>query len=246
MNIIDVNESNVSKTGFFCKMSQKKSAGYLKKLEWLGDRFNEGMKIKMLDLKEGGRGFIEYIPGEYAWRPVYADDYMFIHCLWVVGSSKGKGYSKLLLDECVKDAEAAGKKGVAMLSSESNWLAKKEVFIKYGFEVVASQPPFDLLVKKFKKANNPILPTDWEERAIRFVKGLTVIRTDQCPYHDDAAKMVKETAEKKGIKFTEVKFKTRQELLEHSPSPYGVFGILLDGRLLSYYYLLPKELEKMI
>lgn len=246
MKIINVNESNVAKSGFFCKMSQKKSPGYLKKMEWLEARFKEGMKIKMLDLKEGGRGFIEYIPGEYAWRPVYADDYMFIHCLWVVGSSKGKGFSKLLLDECINDSEAAGKMGVAMLSSESNWLAKKDVFIKNGFEIVASQPPFDLLVKKLKKVKNPTMPSDWEERAKKFGKGLTVIRTNQCPYIDDATKYVDEAAHNKGIKFREVNFTSRRELFERAPSPYGVFSIVLDGKLLSYYYVLPKDLEKMI
>ena len=64
MQIIEVNEQNVEKTGFFCLMSRKKAAGYEKKLEWLKVRFAEGMRIKMLDLSEGGRGFIEYIPGE--------------------------------------------------------------------------------------------------------------------------------------------------------------------------------------
>lgn len=251
MNIIEVNKSNVKSAGFFCKMSQKKSSGYLNKMEWIQSRFDEGMKIKMLDLKQGGRGFIEYIPGEYAWRAVEADDYMFIHCLWVVGSSKGKGYAKLLIDECVNDAASAGKKGVAVLASEGNWLAKKDIFLKYGFETAASvshqeYPPFDLLVKKFKKAKNPLMPSDWEERAAKFGKGLTVIRTDQCPYHEDAVKYVKEAAVKKGIKFTEVKLGSREELFERAPSPYGVFSILLNGRLLSYHYLLPKELEKML
>lgn len=123
MKLIDVNKNNVAETGFFCKMSQKKNEGYKRKLEWLNARFDEGLKIKMLDIKKGLRGFIEYIPGNYAWRPVFADGYMFIHCLWVVGQSKGKGYAKLLVDECIKDAKKAGMNGVAMIVSEGNWLA---------------------------------------------------------------------------------------------------------------------------
>lgn len=31
------------------------------------------------------RGFIEYIPGAFGWRAVFAEDYMLIHCLWVMG-----------------------------------------------------------------------------------------------------------------------------------------------------------------
>jgi hypothetical protein len=93
MEIIDVNKENVAETGFFCNMSKKKSEGYQRKLKWLSKRFTEGLKLKMLDLSQGGRGFIEYLPGEYAWRPVSGNGYMFIHCLWVVGKSKGEGYA---------------------------------------------------------------------------------------------------------------------------------------------------------
>lgn len=85
--ILDVAAGNVDQTGFFCFMSKKKSEGYQRKLRWLKERFAEGMSIKMLALPQ--RGFIEYIPGEHAWRAVHADGYMLIHCLWVVGKSKG-------------------------------------------------------------------------------------------------------------------------------------------------------------
>ena len=114
--IINVTADNISETGFFCYMSRRKTAGFRRKLAWVKKRFAEGMRIKMLQLPL--RGFIEYIPGEYAWRPVNAKGYMFIHCLWVVGQSKGKGLATLLLDECIKDAKKSGMKGVAMVTSE--------------------------------------------------------------------------------------------------------------------------------
>jgi hypothetical protein len=104
--IIEVNAENVEKTGFFCFMSKRKSEGFQRKLRGLKDRFAEGMRIKMFELPE--RGFIEYLPGEYAWRAVNASGYMFIHCLWVVGKSRGKGLAGILLDECIKDAQAWG------------------------------------------------------------------------------------------------------------------------------------------
>jgi hypothetical protein len=80
--MIDVGAENVDKTGFFCFMSKKKSEGYQRKLAWLKDRFAEGMRIKMLALPE--RGFIEYIPGEHAWRAVHADGY-----LWARARARG-------------------------------------------------------------------------------------------------------------------------------------------------------------
>ena len=133
MRIIDVTAENVEETGFFCLMSRRKSEGWKRKLEWLRARFDEGLRIKILDLSEGGRGFIEYIPGEYAWRPVEASGYFFVHCLWVVGKSKGNGYAKLLLEECLADAKASGAQGIAMVTSEGNWLVGKKLLLSRGF-----------------------------------------------------------------------------------------------------------------
>jgi len=248
MNIIDVNKSNVAQAGFFCKMSQKKSEGYKRKLNWLNARFDEGLKIKMLDLKnEGERGFIEYIPGKYAWRTVYAEDFMFIHCLWIVGKSKGKGLSKLLLQQCINDAKQNGFKGVAMLVSEGNWLARKDALLSLGFTSVAKAPPaFDLMTLKFGKCNDPYFPADWDMRIKKHKEGLTVIRTDQCPYLDDAVNTVKIYAEKEKIKFTQIELNNSEQIREKAVSAYGVFGIIYNAKLLSYHYQLYKDIAALL
>jgi ribosomal protein S18 acetylase RimI-like enzyme len=246
MNIIDVTKNNVTETGFFCKMSQKKSEGYKRKLNWVNSRFDEGLHIKMLDLKQNGRGFIEYIPGEYAWRAVNAEGFMFIHCLWVVGQSKGKGYAKLLLDECIKDAKKQKMNGVAMLTSEGNWLVSKQIFERAGFVAVDHLSPFDLMVLNFKKYKAPSFPKNFEEKINNYDNGFTVIRTDQCPYLDDATNTIKAYANKKKIDFKEVELKTAKDVREKSPSPYGVFSIVYNKKLLSHHYLLPRDIEPKI
>lgn len=73
------------------------------------------MRVKILYEDERSAGFIEYIPGEFAWRAVKAQGYMVIHCLWVVGKSKKKGYGSRLLNDCVTDAREMGMHGVAMV-----------------------------------------------------------------------------------------------------------------------------------
>ncbi len=247
MNLIDVHAENVENTGFFCMMSKKKSEGYQNKLAWLRARFAEGLRIKMLDLAAGGRGFIEYIPGEYAWRPVFADNYTFIHCIWVAGQSKGKGYGDLLLDECLRDARAGSMRGVAILTSEAVWLVGKRFLLKHGFQPVDQAPPsFHLLVKQFEPGLLPSLPHDWDERSGRYGAGLTVVQTDQCPYIPDATRAVLEVAEARGLAARVVGLSSSQQVRECAPSPYGVFQIVYDGRLLSYHYLLPKDLEKRL
>jgi len=244
-NIIDVKANNVNQTGFFCFMSKQKAEGYRLKLNWLKQKFAEGMRIKMFKLPE--RGFIEYIPGEYAWRAVEAEEYMLIHCLWVVGKSKSKGLGGVLLEECLKDAKASGLKGVAMVTSEKNWLAGKKLLLRHGFESVEEAPPaFNLMVKKFCDAPSPTFADNWEEKARRFGQGLTVIRSDQCPYLPDATNHVLKTAEELGIQSRVVELKSSQDIRELAPSPYGVFSIVYDGRLLSYHYLLPKDLVPLI
>ena len=243
--LIEVTSENGEQTGFFCYMSKKKAPGYKNKLDWLKGRFAEGLKIKMLELPN--RGFIEYIPGEYAWRAVNAKGYMFIHCLWVVGKSKGKGYSSVLIKECIKDARKAKMKGVAMVTSEGVWVPGKKVFLKHGFESVAQAPPsFDLMVKKFGKARSPSFADDWDKKAAKYKKGITIFRSDQCPYIEDATNTFTDAADELGIKYKVIELKTARQLRELSPSPYGTFNVVYNGKLLSYHYLLKKDFVKKL
>lgn len=246
MEIIDVGPDNVERTGFFCKMSQPKSAGYRRKLAWLEKRFTEGLAIKMLDLSAGGRGFVEYIPGEYAWRPVEAAGYTFIHCLWVVGKSKGKGYAGRLLDACVADARRVGSKGVAMLTSEGNWLLARRFLAAHGFEAVAEEPPFTLMVRKLGRAASPMLPRDWPARAARFGAGLTVVRTDQCPYLDDATETAISEAGRLGIPARVVELTSAAEVRARAPTPYGVFAVVRDGELVTHHYQMRKPMAALL
>ncbi len=246
--LITVNAENVDKLGFFCYMSKRKAPGYRQKREWLEARFAEGMKLLMIH-ETGGRmvGFIEYIPGEYAWRAVNAPGYMVIHCLWVVGKGKGKGYGRRLIEACLEDARAQNKRGVVTVATDRVWMAKKDIFIKNGFEEVDQAPPsFHLLVRRFDDAPLPTFPNDWEARQAKFGAGLTIVRTPQCPYIDDAVHGVMQAAKEKGIPTKIVELHSAQEVREISPSPYGVFGIVLDGKLFAYHYLLPKDFEKLL
>ena len=246
--IIQVDTGNVDRHGFFCQMSKPKAPGYRQKRAWLEARFAEGLKIQILH-ETGGRnvGFVEYLPGEHAWRAVHAPGYVVIHCLWVVGKGKGKGHGRRLLQACLEDARAQDRHGVVMVASDGVWLAGKQIFLQNGFVKVDQAPPaFHLLVHRFRPAPDPAFPTNWEARQARFGPGLTVVRTPQCPYIEDGAAEAVEIAREKGVPARVVELHSAQEVQESSPSPFGVFGLVLDGRLLSYHYLLRKELEKRL
>jgi GNAT superfamily N-acetyltransferase len=245
--IKSVNAGNVDESGFFCYMSKRKESGYKQKRNWLEARFAEGMKIKIIH-EDGGRdtAFIEYIPGEYAWRAVNAKGYMVIHCLWVVGKGKGKGYGRQLIEECAKDARTQKMKGVVMLTSDRTWLASKDIFEHNGFVEVDLAPPFHLMAFRFGSTPAPSLPRNWDERAQAFGHGLTVVRSLQCPYIENGARDILTFAKEKGIRARSVEFKSAQEVQEQSPSAYGVFGTVLDGQLLAYQYLLQKDFDKLL
>lgn len=234
--IIDVDRSNVDEAGFFCYMSKRKSEGFRRKLAWVKARFDEGMQIRMLEPPE--RGFIEYIPGEYAWRAVNAPGHMVIHCLWVVGRSKGKGLGGLLLEAGIADARKAGMCGIAMVASPGNWLAGRKIFERHGFKAVSTAPPsFALMVKRLGPGPAPSFPRDWEARAARFGGGLTVVTSGQCPYHPAAVENLLAAAANRRIKARAVELRTAREVQTLSPTPYGAFSIVLDGKFMGYHYL---------
>ena len=75
---------------------------------------------------------------------------------------------------------------------------------------------------------------------------MTVVRSDQCLYVEDATATVVAAAEKAGVPWHVVELRSRDDVLRLSPSPYGVFSIVRDGRLLSYHYLLEKALLPLL
>jgi len=239
IEIVDTNADNILEYGV-CGYKSIKRAGYPEKLEWLKDRFPEGMKIKTLySDKDGTQGMIEYIPGEYCWRPVEASRYIFIHCIFVgfKKAYKGKGYGSLMLDECLKDAEKENLHGVAVVTRKGPFMAGKELFVKNGFEVVDTAPPdFELLVKKFNKnAPTPKFKGGWEKRLSQYGKGLTIFRAGQCPYTVKNVREISETAEKIfGIKPNIIDLKNCEEA-QNSPCAFGSFCMIYNGKVIAHH-----------
>lgn len=248
--IVDVNAKNIARYPAVCFMSPG-AEGYQKKLAWLKKRFAEGLKLKLLFLENDKRchGFIEYTPGESAWRAVEAPGYLFIHCLWTTpNAAKNKGYGTLLLSEAVKDAERLKKSGVAVVASDGAFMANTSLFLKNGFRVVETSGVFSLLVKPVKGGPLPKF-RDWERQLGKF-KGLNIVYSRQCPWVARFIAEIPEVIQKRGLK---IKFKelitARQA--QAAPSIYGVFTLVKDGRILADHYIsqrrflniLDKELE---
>ncbi|MBN1996772.1 GNAT family N-acetyltransferase [candidate division KSB1 bacterium] len=239
VKIIDTHAGNIREFGV-CGYKSIKRAGYPEKLDWLENRFAEGLRIKTLvSENDGPQGMIEYLPGELCWRPVQAKGYMFIHCLFVGFKKqyKGHGLATRLLEECVQDARAAGKHGVAVVTRKGSFMVDNGLFLKYGFKVMdTAEPDFELLCFDFKpNAPGVAFFTDWGERKKQYGTGLVIIRADQCPYTVKNVSEIVSTAHKQfSIEPRIVTLKDHTEA-QKSPCPFGVFCLLYNGEILAHH-----------
>jgi N-acetylglutamate synthase-like GNAT family acetyltransferase len=231
--IIDTNADNIGGCGI-CGFKPGRTEGYRRKCDWLKNRYAEGLRFKVLRSREfGDVGMIEYVPGSHAWRPVDAKDYLVIHCLMVLRKHSGKGLGALLLDSCLQDARKSKCQGVAVVTSSDSFMAGSGLFIKAGFVSVVSNPPHELLVKKFKKnASDPRFIVARERVLKRCKSGLTILAADQCPMIAKYVKDIAETSEALGLKTKIVRVRNAQQSRE-LPTPYGVFSVVYDGKLIT-------------
>ncbi len=246
VNIVDINKKNITQYAPTCFLNPK-NEGYLIKLGWIKKRFSEGLKIKLLYPGKNTKcsGFIEYVPGEYAWRAVDAKGYMFIHCIWISpNKNKRKGYGSLLINECIKDAKKEGKYGVAALTSGGPFMADKSLFAKNGFKSVAQTvPSYELMVKNLKRGPLPKF-RDWEKQLSKY-KGLNIIYSNQCPWVARSIDELKEIAEKRGLRVKTRELKSAKEA-QNAPSPYAVFNLVCNGRLLVDHYVSARRFQNIL
>jgi N-acetylglutamate synthase-like GNAT family acetyltransferase len=228
--IITIDDENLDQLGFFCYKSKRKTLGYAKKRAWVRDRLAEGLRLHIVYENGSSKGFVEAIPGKYAWRAVNARDYLFIHCIWVVGKAKGKGYGTRLLEKCARDASDMGLKGVAVLASEETWLTNRSFFKEGGFEIIeTADPAFTLMALNITGGKKPSLPSNWQDRIDSFGSDLTLVYADQCPYIDRMKQALYNVATTFKIQSREVCLASSAEIQAKSPSPSGVYNLVFRG-----------------
>jgi N-acetylglutamate synthase-like GNAT family acetyltransferase len=242
LQIVKLTAENFAEHRHFCCRSPKYLEYYKRKSNWLLKRFEEGLEYRILQVDGAIAGFLESIPGEYAWRGVSAPGYLFIHCFWVLGRNKGKGYGTELLNTCLHDARASGYSGVAVLTSFEHWLPNKRIFEKMGFEQVDSAPPaFELYAMQFAHDAKPAHIREGWKMAGALPKGLTLLESDQCPYIHVMAESIHNIGRELGIPVNVMRIETAKQA-QQSVCPFGVTGVYYDGQLVSYHPIGPKDL----
>ena len=120
-----------------------------------------------------------------------------------------------------------------MVTSSDSFMAGSDFFIKAGFVPVESSPPYELLVKKLKQAApNPRFIVQGERLLKRYKKGLTILAADQCPMVPKCVVDIAEVSRTLGLKPKVVRIQSA-EASRKLPTPYGMFSILYDGKLIA-------------
>src|ERR1022692_49055 len=122
--LVDLDPANIE-TFPCCGVRNAAHEGRCNKNRWLKAQFQKGLPAKVLLTPDKRQcGYIESLPGEYAWRGVDARDYMFIHCVWTFyKQNQNRGLGTLMVQSSLEDAAKAGMHGVAVVAREQPWLA---------------------------------------------------------------------------------------------------------------------------
>jgi GNAT superfamily N-acetyltransferase len=234
--LVDVDAANFD-TLPCCGIKCPTHPGRLQKYHWLEANAKFGLRAKTLLAPDGQpSGYIEYLPGEFAWRGVEARGYMFIHCVWVFSKRhQRKGWGSVMIEACLDDAKKAGMSGVAVMVRGGPWLADRRLFLANAFEPVDTAPPdYQLLVRKLNRlATNPAFKKGWNQKIARCGRGLTIIRSSQCPHIAKFASDIAQTAvEEYRLKPKVVDLESWRDA-QDAPTPYAVFALIYNGRLLA-------------
>lgn len=219
---------NLSNEHLCCIIRSKKShPGIEAKRQWLSDRLNEGHVFRKLNAK--ATVFIEYAPLETAWVPVIGDNYYYLYCLWVLGSPRGNGYGKALIEYCIADAKEKGRSGICMLGAkkQKNWLSDQSFAKKVGFKVVdTTDNGYELLALSFD-GTAPEFASNAKNLKIESEE-LTIYYDMQCPYIYKYIEMIKQYCETNDVPVSFIQVDTLQKAKE-LPCVFNNFAVFYKG-----------------
>ena len=225
---INLTTENLANEHLCCIIRSKKPhPGVEAKRQWLSDRLNEGHVFRKLNAK--ATVFIEYEPLETAWVPINGDNYLYLYCLWVTGSYKGKGYGKVLMEYCLADAKEKGKSGICMLGAkkQKSWLSNQAFAKKFGFEVVdTTDNGYELLALSLD-GTTPRFAPNVKTPGIES-KELTIYYDLQCPYIHQNIEMIKQHCEESKIPVSFIQVDTLQKAKE-LPCVFNNWGVFYNG-----------------
>ena len=238
MGFVTLDPESIAGSHICCAISDKKcAAGYQAKKSWLTEQYANGFRFHRLD--ERGKVFVEYGPGETAWMPVEAPNWLVLGCFWVSGRFKGAGNGKALLTHVLDEACRQGRAGIVSVAgrkkmhfmSDGAWLKRQ------GFrEVDALDTGFSLLALPVDDSGDGD-PPRFADSARAGIDGqsdgVSVFYSARCPFTDHHVETeLVETCRKRGLPLSLRKLDTL-EAAKTAPSPATVFSLFINGRFVT-------------
>ena len=242
---INLNEKNIDEEHICCAIGDPKhQVGVDKKKEWIKSKFKDGHVFRKLNAR--GKVFIEYEPIETAWTPINGKNYMYIYCLWVAGSFKGKGIARELLEYAIKDAKEKKMSGICTLVSQKKkpFIGEKKFFQHFGFEVVDTIADYELMALKFDNSETPKF-SDTARKMTIDNKDFTIYYANECPYVEYEVKELSDYAKNKNIKLDFIKIDSLEKA-KNAPCVFNNWANFKDGKFISNTILNANAFEKLL
>ena len=242
---INLTAENLNHEHLCCAIADKKhQCGVDAKKAWLKERIIEGHVFRKLNGK--GKIFIEYAPLDKAWVPVTGENYIYIYCLWVSGSFKGKGYGKELIEYCIEDAKAQGKSGVCIISSikKKPFLSEKKFLERFGFTTVDNAGKEYVLMALSFDGETPRFSEDVKKQRINS-NDLTIYYGLQCPYIPNCIEQIEGYCNANNIPLTLIAVDTLEKA-KSIPCIFNNWAVFYNGKFETVHLLNEGYLKKLL
>lgn len=242
---INLDLNNIDNEHICCAIGDPKHQnGVDKKKEWIKSKLKDGHVFRKLNAR--GKVFIEYEPIETAWVPVIGEKYIYIYCLWVAGSFKGKGIGSELLEYAINDAKNKKMSGICTLVSKKKkpFIGDKKFFEYFGFKVVDSIGDYELVALSFDNKDTPEFTESARKMQIES-KDFTIYYTNECPYVEYEVKELTEYAKENKIKINFIKIDSL-ELAKNAPCIINNWANFYKGEFISNTILNANALKKLL
>jgi len=242
---INLTKENLGNEHLCCAIADKKhQKGVEEKKSWLFERISEGHVFRKLN--EKGKVFIEYSPLETAWVPIAGENYLYIYCLWVSGSHKGKGYGKELLSYCIEDAKRQNKSGICIISAKKKmpFLSEKKFMQKFGFvpaDTIGDE--YELLALSFD-GTMPVFTENAKRQRID-CDILTIFYSMQCPYISNCIEQIESYCNASKVPLRLIKVNSCQEAKE-IPCVFNNWAVFYKGNFVTLHLLNEGYLKKLL
>ena len=242
---INLDADNIDSEHICCAIGDPKHQnGVDRKKEWIRNKFKDGHVFRKLNAR--GKIFIEYEPLDTAWVPVKGNNYMYIYCLWVAGSFKGKGIGRELLEYAVNDARERKMSGICTLVSRKKkpFIGDRKFFEYFGFKEVDSIDDYQLMALSFDDGETPVFSESARKMEIDS-QDFTIFYSNECPYVEYEVKELSEYAQAKNIKLNFVKVDSLEKA-KNAPCVFNNWANFYKGRFVSNTILNANAFEKLI